>query len=513
MNWNSPELRSLLQDPIKFKNLCWPDLKFYDKQVEIVYSVRDNDETIVPAGNMLGKDFIAGFCALWFFCSRSPCRVLTTSVDHSQLKGVLWGEIRRFIQTSKYKLPTADNDLLLRQDLGGQLEPRSYLMGRVAKQGEGLLGHHAERGPNNAPSTLAIFDEASGILDQNSDATDTWCHRKLVIGNCYPCDNFFRKGVKGGTLLSEDKKTVYRKVIKIRAEDSPNVRLALKEISLGLEPSHRQIVDGVLSYRDYCKRRELWDPIRQCIGLDANFWEGGEFFLCPQAWLDRAEKIDSSIIGPRKARAMGVDPAEGGDNSCWCIVDDYGIIELISKQTTDTSVIGDLTITLMHKHGLQPNQIWFDRGGGGKEHADYLKRIGIKVNTVGFGERPTDTAKEKRFKSKQDRKEKEEHQYVYKNKRAEMYGIIRQVINPDLNPEGFGIPSILYELRRQLNPIPLQFDAEGRMYLPPKDKKNKDSKEVTLKELLGCSPDEADSLALALYGLKTKLKIPVAGAY
>ena len=46
-------------DPVEFKKLCWPDVEFYDKQREIIYSVQDNDETIVPAGNMLGKDFVA----------------------------------------------------------------------------------------------------------------------------------------------------------------------------------------------------------------------------------------------------------------------------------------------------------------------------------------------------------------------------------------------------------------------------------------------------------------------
>ncbi len=41
-------------DPIKFANLMWPNVRFYNKQKEIIYSVRDNDETVVVAGNMLG---------------------------------------------------------------------------------------------------------------------------------------------------------------------------------------------------------------------------------------------------------------------------------------------------------------------------------------------------------------------------------------------------------------------------------------------------------------------------
>lgn len=42
------------RDPLVFGKLLWPDVEFYDKQRSIIYSVRDNVETVVPAGNMLG---------------------------------------------------------------------------------------------------------------------------------------------------------------------------------------------------------------------------------------------------------------------------------------------------------------------------------------------------------------------------------------------------------------------------------------------------------------------------
>ena len=119
--------KSWIEDPLKFQRLCWPDVKFYDKQIEIIESVAYNDETIVPAGNKLGKDFVAAFIALWFFCSRSPARVVTSSAGQNQLKSVLWGEIRRFINTSKYPLPIQVNDLLLRQvKPDGSIEARSF---------------------------------------------------------------------------------------------------------------------------------------------------------------------------------------------------------------------------------------------------------------------------------------------------------------------------------------------------------------------------------------------------
>ena len=43
-----------LKHPLDLQRLCWPDVTFYSKQKEIIDSVRWNDETYVPAGNMLG---------------------------------------------------------------------------------------------------------------------------------------------------------------------------------------------------------------------------------------------------------------------------------------------------------------------------------------------------------------------------------------------------------------------------------------------------------------------------
>lgn len=50
----NPEILMRIKDPLVFAKILWPDVAFYKEQREIIYSVRDNDETFVPAGNMLG---------------------------------------------------------------------------------------------------------------------------------------------------------------------------------------------------------------------------------------------------------------------------------------------------------------------------------------------------------------------------------------------------------------------------------------------------------------------------
>lgn len=159
-------------DPMVFKDTFWPDVTFYDEQKDIVYSVLDNDETVCVAGNMLGKDFVSAFIVLWFFLSRTPCRVVTTSADFAQLEDVLWGEMRRFIQNSKYPLeaekggPLLINHMKLRKVLNPgepgkqKLCGLSYVEARVAKKGEGLLGHHIADVGDGVPRTLLVVDEA-----------------------------------------------------------------------------------------------------------------------------------------------------------------------------------------------------------------------------------------------------------------------------------------------------------------------------------------------------------------
>jgi len=205
----------LLTDPTKFVAMCWPrrqeadgswkGIVLCDYQVEIMESVRDNIETLVYAGNQLGKDFITGLIALWFFCSRSPCRIITSSSGQSQLESVLWGEMKNFIQTSVIPLPLAITHLHIRQlQSDGSEEPKSYIKGIVTNTVENLQGHHLPRGRDGSPRTLAVYDEASGIDDAFYHASATWAHRVLIIGNPLPCTNFFRNGAKGGDVAAPE---------------------------------------------------------------------------------------------------------------------------------------------------------------------------------------------------------------------------------------------------------------------------------------------------------------------
>lgn len=506
--------------PLAFKARFWPHVTFYDKQLEIIQSVVDNDETYVPAGNMLGKDFVAGFLALWHFFAHRESRVVTTSVSDDHLN-VLWGEIGRFLDTSVVPLksteggPLVVNHQMIRKIISGEVNRYQYLKGKVSAKGESMQGHHAER-------TLFILDEASGIEDIAFTMGNSWSGgrggRKLILGNPHPCNNFFYYGVKGSDVRRDSGVGYYRKVIKIRAQDSPNVRLGEAQVAAGIVPTDDILIPGVISYEGYLKGRKFLDKVMQCIGLDGEFYAGPGNLLYPPVWLNRAEQLASQgVLGA--PRAMGVDSAEGGDNTSWAVTSTFGLKYLKSMKTPDTSVIPSITLALMHEYGLKPGQVFFDLGGGGKEHVDRLRRQGHDVRGVAFNESAT-AEKRRGMTQLEERKRQDETKYVYKNRKAEMYGILRSLLDP-ANEYQFGLPESIIgqkrddggpSLREQLAVIPYDLDDGGRMYVRPKTKKkNTTSTEQSLIEIVGCSPDEADSLVLAVFGMSGRAVRPKVG--
>tara|TARA_R110000824_G_scaffold89320_5_gene219062 strand:- start:11457 stop:13013 length:1557 start_codon:yes stop_codon:yes gene_type:complete len=501
-------------DPLRLAKLCWPHVSFYKEQREMLYSIRDNRETFVPAGNKLGKDFTTGYAVLWFFLSRSPCKILTTSVDSSQLQKVLWGEINTFIQQSKYSLPLRVIHQEIRRVVNNKIEPNSYIIGRVAQAEEGMLGHHLPWGPNGEPHTLMAGDEASGIGTGLWDKTRTWRHRALAIGNCYPCMNFFYSAIKEGDVASPVGDGFFRKVIKIRADDSPNVRLAEKEIAEGKKPSGKVLVPGVVTYEDYLLARATYDEMNQCISLDAEFYEGDNIYLFPPQNLSMAEGVAKTLGGPRHAKAIGCDPAEGGDSTTWAVVDELGLLNLITEKTPDTSYITGRTIALMNEYGVPADKVMFDRGGGGKQHADRLRSQGYPVHTVAFGE-PVLPEKKRGVTLLAQQKLQDEVRYIYKSRRVQMFHILSTAI-----ANGYALPGNLLNqsglnrksLAEQLKVFPLMYDPEGRLKLPQKNKTDKKSKEITLVDMIGHSPDEADALAVAYYCMTKQPVVRMVGA-
>jgi hypothetical protein len=562
-------------DPLELGALLWPNDKWASFQKRVVYSVWNNIETIVKAGNKLGKDWMGGFIAPLFFLTRHPCRVVTTSAKDDHLR-VLWGEIGQRIRTARTPLDIKNGGPLLinHQSIGklvdGERCPLSYLKGMVAGADSmaSMQGHHIPITGDGIPRTMFMCDEASSVNHEYYRMARSWFNRAYIFGNPWPCNNFFYHAFKGqpntkdtgGDIEGEGylgcplppQKGYRRKVFTLRADDSPNVRLGEAQVRAGKKPTNEILVPGLKPYDEYAADRRQWDAIQQCVSLDGEFYEGQEVRMFPQPWLQAsiqlAKRWRMTHPGTGKqrttAKGVGIDCAMGGDDTAMCAVDDCGVLELVSKKTLDTNIIVGEVEAFVRRWNISWDRVFFDISGGGKQHADRLRAKGHNVRTIHFGSQPSDEV-DLLHRQKSDRKRTQdivERRIAYRNRRAEMYGNLRELLDPgilalpqkernevlrgimgswhgdeewgrtDINYYGFAIPPGAYddpfkdanafsELHRQMGPIPLTYTEEGIVWLIPKHKKDINDERPNLTALLGCSPDELDATVLAVHAM------------
>lgn len=303
----------------------------------------------------------------------------------------------------------------------------------------------------------------------------------------------------------------HRKIIRITAEDSPNVKRVRHLMSLGKGDDGKLIIPGVLSWAELQRRRKLWDAIRQSIGLDAQFYDGAELKLYPQQWMDRAEQKWRGITGQRRAKGIGIDPGEGMANTSMVAVDYQGVMGIKSVKTPDTADIIPIVTDFVVKTGCDWRDVTFDAGGGGKQIGHELRKRGKRVRIVGFGE-GINVELKRGMQTFSDKQEVQEERRTYGNRRAQMYGALHDLLDPSLNPQGFALPPTssceeAERLRHQMSMIPKLYDGEDKLILPPKSRKAGQKPGTGLKplsELIGYSPDELDALVLAVDALFTE---------
>lgn len=551
-------------DPLELGALFWPKDKWALYQKRVIYSIWDNIETTVKAGNKLGKDYIGGFVAPVAFLTRHPCRIVTTSAKDDHLR-VLWGEIGQRIRTSRVPLdyknggPLIINDKNIRKLVDGERCPLSYLTGMVAGDDSmaAMQGHHIALTGDGIWRTMFMCDEASSVNHEYYRMARSWFNRAYIFGNPWPCNNFFYHAFKGqpgtadkgGDIPRDDRdlsRGYRRKTFTLRAEDSPNVRLGLAQVQAGKKPTNEILVPGLKPYDEYIADRKQWDKIQQCVSLDGEFYEGSEVRMFPQDWLLASHQLAKKwgMVHPgtgklrTKGRGIGIDCAAGGDDTSMAVVDECGVLELISKKTPDTNVIVGEVEAFVRKWGVSWDKVYFDISGGGKQHGDRLRAKGHNVRLIHFGSAPADEV-DLLHRDTSDRKRTQdiaERRIAYKNRRAEMYGNLRELLDPsilnlDRNQRaealkaimghggtptwdffGFAIPQgspdepfqsadAMAELVRQMGPIPLTYTEEGVMFLIPKHPRDADDERPNLTALLGCSPDELDAVVLAVHAM------------
>src|SRR6202035_973199 len=125
-------------------------VSLWDREAEILQSIKTNRRTAVKACHGVGKTFSLAHAALWWLARYREGIVLTTSPTQRQVRTQLWSEIYRAVDRAKVPYPELKTtELKLRDN-------NNFAIGFSTNQAENFQGYHGK-------DVLIIADEAPGI--------------------------------------------------------------------------------------------------------------------------------------------------------------------------------------------------------------------------------------------------------------------------------------------------------------------------------------------------------------
>ena len=415
----SPEQVKNLQQKIKADPVYFAEkilgLTLWDKQKEILESVRDYSETSVKSCHASGKTFTAAIAIHWWLCGESDSIVITTAPTFRQVKEILWREVKS-MSAGKAVYPV---EAVL--DTQINLGPKWFALGLSTDRPDQFQGFHSKR-------LLVVGDEASGIAQNIYEATDGLAATRYLWGG-NPLQNTGR--------FADSFKNVNVHKITISAFDTPNVK------------EGRIVVPGLITSADI-------ERMRSYYGEDSNVYRVrvlGEFPTGDADSLISVDDVYKAIqreisVQPAWEKKMGVDVARFGNDRTVIIVRQMD--KVLRKEvffSLDTMKVTGHVLRIAKEEKVLPQNVGVDVVGVGGGVVDRLKEQGWNVSGVNVGESAKDT----------------EH---YANLRAELY---------DYHVKGWlktgDLPSDddYYELAN----IKYSFNSRGQMLIESKDEMKK----------------------------------------
>lgn len=282
----------------------------WSKQREIANSVRDNRRTAVHACHEIGKSWLAARIAAWWLCTHDvgDAFVVTSAPSASQVKAVLWRELRR--AHAKGRLRGRVNQTEWYMDPKDGHEELVAFGRKPADMDPGAFqGIHARY-------VLVIFDEACDIPRSLWNSADSLIaneeSRFLAIGNPDDPDTEFAENCKPGSGWN---------VIGVGYEDTPN--FTGEDVPDELHP----LLIGPTWVEE--KRRKWGETnpmfVAKVLGRFPETTEGG---LIPPSLVKRAQarwaerdadgEPNPDYLPAGEPSELGVDVGAGGDKSVVC---------------------------------------------------------------------------------------------------------------------------------------------------------------------------------------------------
>lgn len=462
-------------DPARFSREIL-GVKPWLKQVEILESVRDYARTAAKSGHKVGKSHTAAQVALWFYCSYDHARVICTSTTSRQVDEILWREIRMVLAKSgrcvacKAELradPTAriprpcphssliDGELGELARTGFKSDDFREIVGFTAKQSEAVAGISGE-------NVLYICDEASGIPPMIYEAIHgnrAGSAKLLLLGN--PTKN------EGEFYDAFNSKNKLYNGITVSSEETPNA------------VSGERLIPGLATREWIEEMREDWgekSPL-YTVRVRGEFAEFEEGKIFPLHEIGEAEERWHSTAAEGRLY-IGLDPAGekgAGDEIMYALRRGLKHLGFVAKRGLDED--GHLAelrrIIEEHRVPRETPVVVVDREGDIGTKVARKLREHAEDNPLEF-ELVTVRASDKSMRQ------------------PELYPRMRDALAASL-VGWFGKGGAIVtdpKLAKELHVLEWKLNVSGQAKVTDK---------ITLKKLLGRSPDRYDALALSAW--------------
>lgn len=341
-------------------------VELWQKQEDILSSIRKHRRTAVRSCNSAGKTWFIARLALWFLSAYPFSVVINTAPTHRQVENQFWRHLRSAYKQSKMNL----GGKLLKTQLN--IDEDWFALGFSTQDGEG--GMEAFQGWHSK-NILVIIDEASGVHKRIFEAVEGAMAggsvvRLVLIGN--PTRNT-------GDFAEAFKDPSYSK-IHIAASDIPNVR------------QKRQVIEGLATWEwvQEMKAKYGEDSDIYRVRVDGEFPRKNSDTMIPLELIENALDADRERYGDEEV--IGLDPARFGDDKAAFVrrKGNYAeVLEVIDK--CDTMALAGKGVFYLKKY--PETKLRIDIVGLGAGIFDRLKEIpevAARVQGVNSAASPND---------------------------------------------------------------------------------------------------------------------------
>lgn len=440
----------------------------WDKQKEILESIRDNTRTAVKTCHGTGKTRVASDAALWFLYAHPKSVVITTAPTWRQVEQLLWREIRERYDIVKDRVEDFPGRMFQTPKL--ELAAKWYALGVSTKEPERLSGFHAEW-------MLIIVDESSGVDDAIFEAIrgimSAGNARLLLLGNPTKPSGEFYDAFNG-------KRKMYN-TISVSAWDTPNLTpLRAEYEQIGNRVDRLEFLRKAPVVRSYLVSPSWVADMLDEFGEDSPIFRVrvmGEF---PSSLPDQLIKLHWVEAAVNRWYDLA-------DNEKWWKIKEPCVMG------ADIARYGDSETVLCTRKGsiVAPLVTWggkslMETAGAIKHHATEMNAVEINIDAVGVGGGVFDRLREQRMGGIRDINFGDKPWYDrenYCNLRAEAWGMVAKRFE-----EGdIAIPPD-DKLIGQLTSPKFTYTSDGKLKI--------ESKEDMRKRGVS-SPDRADALCQA----------------